>query len=60
MQIEGKRVLVSGAGRGLGRTLAFAFARAGAMEVLAGTRREEDRDALNDELHCNIKACLHP
>jgi len=49
MQIEGKRVLVSGAGRGLGRTLAFAFARAGAMEVLAGTRREEDRDALNDE-----------
>ena len=48
MQIEGKRVLVSGASRGLGRTLAFAFARAGAMEVLAGTRREADRNALND------------
>src|SRR5690242_8563647 len=45
MQIEGKRVLVTGASRGLGRTLAFAFAQAGASEVLAGTRSE---DAAND------------
>lgn len=46
MQIEGKRVLVSGASRGLGRTLAFAFAEAGAREVVAGTRKEEDRNKL--------------
>jgi len=45
MQIEGKRVLVSGASRGLGRTLAFAFANAGAKEVLAGTRKEDDRNS---------------
>jgi len=49
MQIEGKRVLVTGASRGLGRTLVFAFAQAGAREVIAGTRRQEDRDALKAE-----------
>src|SRR4029079_5923487 len=49
MQIEGKRVLVTGASRGLGRTLVFAFAQAGASEVSAGTRRQEDRDALKAE-----------
>jgi len=42
MQIEGRRVLVTGASRGLGRTLAFAFADVGAREVLAGVRTEED------------------
>jgi len=46
MQIEGKRVLVTGASRGLGRTLALAFAQAGASEVVAGTRREADHDKL--------------
>src|SRR5258705_6565287 len=49
MQIEGKRVLITGASRGLGRTLAFAFADAGAREVIAGTRKQEDRDQLNTE-----------
>ncbi len=49
MQIEGKKVLVTGASRGLGRTLAFAFAQAGAAEVLAGTRKEEDRSSLSDQ-----------
>jgi NAD(P)-dependent dehydrogenase (short-subunit alcohol dehydrogenase family) len=49
MKIEGKRVLVSGASRGLGRTLAFAFAQAGASEVIAGTRKEEDRNDLTTE-----------
>ena len=46
MNIENTRVLVTGASRGLGRTLAFAFAHAGATEVLAGTRKAEDAEAL--------------
>lgn len=46
MNIDGRTVLVTGASRGLGRTLVFAFAEAGAKEVLAGTRRTGDADAL--------------
>ena len=49
MEIEGKRVLISGAGRGLGRTLVSAFLAAGAREVLAGTRTEEAREALKQD-----------
>jgi NAD(P)-dependent dehydrogenase (short-subunit alcohol dehydrogenase family) len=46
MQIEGKRVLVTGASRGLGRALVTAFVDAGASEVIAGVRKPEDREAL--------------
>ena len=49
MQIEGKRVLISGASRGLGRTLVDAFVDAGAAEVIAGMRKIEDRKALKAE-----------
>jgi len=49
MEIKGKRVLISGAGRGLGRTLVAAFVGAGAAEVFAGTRKQEARDALQRE-----------
>ena len=42
MNIEGRTVLITGASRGLGRTLAFAFARAGARQVFAGARNETD------------------
>jgi len=49
MEIEGKRVLISGAGRGLGRTLVGGFVAAGAREVFAGTRKPEDRDSLRRE-----------
>ena len=49
MQIEGKRVLISGAGRGLGRTLVGAFVEAGAREVFAGTRTDEARESLKQE-----------
>src|SRR5262249_18321121 len=37
---------ISGAGRGLGRTLVAAFVKAGVNEVLAGTRNQKDRDSL--------------
>jgi NAD(P)-dependent dehydrogenase (short-subunit alcohol dehydrogenase family) len=46
MEIEGKRVLVSGAGRGLGRALVTALADAGAGEVIGGTRKPEAREEL--------------
>ena len=46
MEIEGKRVLITGASRGLGRALVTAFVDAGAGEVLAGARKREDRQAL--------------
>ena len=46
MEIQDRRILITGASRGLGRTLAFAFAQAGAREVLAGTRKAEDAAAL--------------
>ena len=38
MEIEGKRVLITGASRGLGRALVKAFVDAGAREVIAGAR----------------------
>ncbi len=46
MDIANRRVLVTGASRGLGRTLAFAFATAGAREVLAGARTADDLETL--------------
>jgi len=42
MRIEGQTVLVTGASRGLGRTLALAFAQAGVRQVFAGARKESD------------------
>ena len=49
MEIEGKRVLVTGSSRGLGRALVTAFVDAGASEVLAGARKREDLEALKSE-----------
>jgi len=49
MEIEGKRVLVTGASRGLGRALVTALVDAGASEVLAGARKRADREALKSE-----------
>jgi short-subunit dehydrogenase len=59
MLIEGKRVLITGASRGLGRTLAFAFADAGAREVIAGTRKQEDRNKLKTDA-ANVRANITP
>ncbi len=49
MNIEGRTVLITGASRGLGRMLAFAFAEAGAEEVFAGTRKAEDTESLKQD-----------
>ncbi|MCI0486399.1 MAG: SDR family NAD(P)-dependent oxidoreductase [Blastocatellia bacterium] len=49
MNISGKRVLITGANRGLGRALALACARRGAAEVIACARRTETLDALLSE-----------
>ena len=59
MNIEDRRILITGASRGLGRTLAFAFAQAGAREVLAGARKAEDVDTLKREAAAN-KAPIVP
>ena len=49
MDIANRRVLITGASRGLGRTLSFAFAAAGAREVLAGARKREDIEQLKSD-----------
>jgi NAD(P)-dependent dehydrogenase (short-subunit alcohol dehydrogenase family) len=49
MEIAGRRVLITGASRGLGRTLAFACAHAGAREVFAGARKSEDIERLRSD-----------
>jgi NAD(P)-dependent dehydrogenase (short-subunit alcohol dehydrogenase family) len=55
MEIEGKRILVTGASRGLGRALVAAFVDAGAAEVIAGTRKPEDREALKSDRVIPVK-----
>ena len=49
MNIEDRRILVTGASRGLGRTLVFAFAKAGAKVVFAGARKSEDIERLKSD-----------
>lgn len=48
MEIEGKRVFVTGASRGLGHALALACLGAGAREVLAGARQLESLENLRE------------
>jgi NAD(P)-dependent dehydrogenase (short-subunit alcohol dehydrogenase family) len=48
-EVTGKRVVLTGAGRGLGRLLAHAFSRAGALVALVA-RTESDINALAEEL----------
>lgn len=51
MEIQGKRVLVTGANRGLGRALTLACLQAGASEVLAGAREPGILDNLSETAH---------
>lgn len=55
MEIKDTRILITGASRGLGRTLAFAFAEAGAEEVFAGARKKEDAANLKSDRITPIK-----
>jgi len=55
MEIKDRRVLITGASRGLGRTLASAFAEAGAKEVLAGARNVQDLEKLKSDRITPIK-----
>src|SRR6266567_8600609 len=49
MDISGRRVLITGANRGLGRALVFAFAKAGVSEILASARNTEDIEQLKSD-----------
>jgi len=55
MEIKDRRVLITGASRGLGRTLTFAFAEAGAKEVFAGARKTADLENLKADRIMPIK-----
>ena len=59
MDINGRRVLITGASRGLGHQLAFAFAEAGAREVFAGARKSADIEKLKRDAE-KISARITP
>ena len=54
--LSGKTAVVTGAGRGIGRTIALAFARAGADMAIAA-RTEADLAKLADEIRAEGVAC---
>lgn len=56
-QQEGKRVLVTGASRGIGRAIALRFACAGADVVVAARDRDE-LEALAQEIRAKKRRCL--
>jgi NAD(P)-dependent dehydrogenase (short-subunit alcohol dehydrogenase family) len=56
MNFAGKRVLVTGAGKGIGRVTAAMLAREGA-EVIALSRTASDLETLKAEIGCETIAC---
>ena len=55
LRLKDKTVLITGAGRGIGRACAVAFAQAGA-NVIATARTEDDLQSLSKEYPKNIEA----
>jgi NAD(P)-dependent dehydrogenase (short-subunit alcohol dehydrogenase family) len=55
MEIRGKRILITGANRGLGRALVVACAEAGAGEIVAGARRPEELETLINSVGARAK-----
>ncbi|MEE8465473.1 MAG: SDR family NAD(P)-dependent oxidoreductase, partial [Dehalococcoidia bacterium] len=49
MQLEGKTALVTGGGRGIGRSIALAYAKEGA-DVAVVSRTESELDEVTDEI----------
>jgi NAD(P)-dependent dehydrogenase (short-subunit alcohol dehydrogenase family) len=60
MELEGKRILITGANRGLGRALALACAEAGAGEIVAGARRPGELETLTTATAVGARAKLTP
>lgn len=56
MSFEGKRVLVTGAGKGIGRTIATMLASRGAT-VIASSRSADDLRSLGAEIGCATLPC---
>ena len=58
LRLTDKTVLISGAGRGIGRACAVAFAQAGA-NVIAAARTKDDLQSLSKEYPKNIAAWVN-
>ncbi len=58
LRLKDKIVLISGAGRGIGRACAVAFAQAGA-NVIVAARTENDLQSLSKEYPKNIEAWVN-
>lgn len=60
MSLSGKAALITGAGTGIGRAVACEFARAGAMLVLSGRRRELLEAVRQEVVQAGGTAHVHP
>lgn len=55
INFKGKRALVTGAGKGIGREIAVLLSKCGAT-VIALSRSQEDLEDLKKEIHCETHA----